>query len=198
MPDYNSCSPVANKTLNPDGSVSTFGGSGILPADAGRARQYKDAAAIANKLLNPDGSVTATLAGVPAWGGITGDMAEQTDLDAALSAKANIYTRQAQGITAGNNIQGMRVRVTAPPAYTSDWSFLTADGQSFVRTDNDFSYFDGQGGEVKIVGDGAVLIDDYVIAAPFLISAIAGSFSNPEFFWRYFDVEDIDQRIGYV
>jgi hypothetical protein len=228
MPDYNNYSPFANKILNPDGSVSTFDGSAVLPADAKRAEQYKNAAPIVNKVLNPDGGVSATLSGDARWGEISGNMQDQTDVntaisdlntavsdletdkadasdvytkgesDAALAAKANVYVRQAQGITAGNNIQGMRVRVAPPAAYVSDWSFLTADGQSFVRTDNNFSYFDGQGDEVKIIEDANILIEDYTIAEPFLISAVSGSFSNPEFFWRYFDVKDIDQRIGYV
>jgi hypothetical protein len=116
---------------------------------------------------------------------------------AADAAKANIFVRQAQGITVGNNIQGMHVRISEPVAYTSDWSFLTADGQSFVRTDNDLRYSDGDT-EMYIVADGKVLVDDFTIVTPFLISAVTGDYSNPEFFWRYFDVKDIDQRIGLV
>lgn len=115
-----------------------------------------------------------------------------------LETKANIFVRQAQGITVGNNIQGMHIRISNPAAYTTDWSFLTGDGQSFVRTDNSFVYYDGQGGEVVFLEDGEVLIDDWAIADPFLISAVTGSYSNPEFFYRYFDIKDLDQRIGYV
>jgi hypothetical protein len=116
----------------------------------------------------------------------------------AIKNKANIYVRQAQGITIGNNIQGMHIKITDPVAYVSDWSFITSDGQSFVRTDNNFSYFDSENVETKIVENGVVLIPDYTIANPFFIDQITGSYSNPEFFFRYFDIKDLDQRIGLV
>jgi hypothetical protein len=61
MDGYGKTSPFANKLLMPDGSVRTFGGDEVLPADEGRARQYGLAAPLANKVLNPDGSVSATL-----------------------------------------------------------------------------------------------------------------------------------------
>jgi hypothetical protein len=119
-------------------------------------------------------------------------------IESELPDKANIYMRQAQGITVGNNIQGMHVKVSADTTYSGTWSFETADGQSFVRNEDGFSYFDAEANETLIFSNNEVLVEDFVIEQPFLISQINGSYSNPEYFWRYFDIKDIDQRIGLV
>jgi hypothetical protein len=137
------------------------------------------------------------LTGLPAPNNAA-DATNKQYVDAVDALKANIFVRQAQGITTGNNIQGMHVRVPTAPAYTTDWSFVTADGQSFTRTDNNFVYRDSGGNETKLLENGVVLIADWTIANPFYISAITGDYSNPEFFYRYFDIKDLDQRIGLV
>jgi hypothetical protein len=61
-----------------------------------------------------------------------------------IKNKANIYVRQAQGITYGNNIQGMHILVPSDFSYSTDWDLGTADGQHFIRTDNNLVYVDSQ------------------------------------------------------
>jgi hypothetical protein len=43
-----------------------------------------------------------------------------------------------------------------------------------------------------------ILIPDYTISETFLISTMTGSFNDANFFYRYFDIKDLDQRIGLV
>ena len=52
MTDYEASMPIANKILNADGSVTTFGGVVILPADATRASEYLSMMPLANKFFN--------------------------------------------------------------------------------------------------------------------------------------------------
>jgi hypothetical protein len=144
-----------------------------------------------------DGDLAASLASGLA-GAQAGIAAERAARELADAGKANIYVRQAQGITIGNNIQGMHVRVPAGFAFASGWEWATDDGQRFARADNGLSYFDGQGGETVIARGGEVEIPDFTISAPFLISSMSGSFNDAGFFYRYFDIRDFDQRIGLV
>lgn len=66
------------------GDSGAGGVTGLVPAPAAG-----DAAA--NKFLKSDGSWTAVAAG-SAWGGITGTLSSQTDLQNALNAKANLVS----------------------------------------------------------------------------------------------------------
>lgn len=55
---YNASQPMADKVLNPDGSLSTINGEEIQPASPLRARQYELSSPIAAKWLLPDGTIT--------------------------------------------------------------------------------------------------------------------------------------------
>lgn len=56
--------------LNPNGSVSTLGGTLISPPSAEGAAEYARRLPIANKFINPDGSVgTAAQQGISSGGG---------------------------------------------------------------------------------------------------------------------------------
>jgi hypothetical protein len=112
--------------------------------------------------------------------------------------KANIYERLAQGITIGNNIQGMHVKPNAPFAYYADWTLTASDGATFVRTDNNLVYTKADSTVVTLVENGVVLIEDYRIDDVFLITSMSGSFTNVNLFYRHFDIKDLDQRIGLV
>ncbi|MCL2462733.1 MAG: collagen-like protein, partial [Defluviitaleaceae bacterium] len=68
MDSYETYSPMANKLLNPDGSVATFGGEAVSGPDASRAAQYETMMPRANKFLNPDGSIS-TLDEITGGGG---------------------------------------------------------------------------------------------------------------------------------
>ncbi|MDR2085763.1 MAG: hypothetical protein LBP72_01155, partial [Dysgonamonadaceae bacterium] len=115
-----------------------------------------------------------------------------------VKSKANIFVRLAQGITIGNNIQGMHIIAKPPFAYFTDWTLTAADGATMVRTDNSFVYTKANGTVVTLVDNGNILINDYVIEEPFLITEMEGSFTNVNLFYRYFDIKDLDQRIGLV
>ena len=60
---YETIAPVADKLLKQDGSIATFAGETLLPADAVRAKEYLNRSAAADKWLRADGSVT-DMAGV--------------------------------------------------------------------------------------------------------------------------------------
>jgi hypothetical protein len=68
MPDYDSYSPLANKLLNPDGSITTFDGTVVTPADETRSRDYLSRTPLANKVVNPDGTITLITSG--GFGGV--------------------------------------------------------------------------------------------------------------------------------
>ncbi|MDR2096020.1 MAG: hypothetical protein LBP76_10965 [Treponema sp.] len=113
-------------------------------------------------------------------------------------SKANIYVRLAQGITIGNNIQGMHVMPKEPFAYYNDWEIAAADGGRFTRTDNSLVYTKADSTVVTLVEDGEVKIADYRIDEEFHIESMTGSFTNVNLFYRHFDIKDLDQRIGLV
>jgi hypothetical protein len=92
----------------------------------------------------------------------------------------------------------MHIKVPSDFTHTTDWTRSTDDNQHFIRTDNDLVYVDSQGNGTYIIQNGIVLIKDYIISEPFLISTMTGSFNDANFFYRYFDVKDLDQRIGLV
>jgi len=58
---YETMSPLADKFLNPDGSVTTASGTGVLPPDTDRAAEYVLRSPMAAKFLLPDGTVVDTL-----------------------------------------------------------------------------------------------------------------------------------------
>lgn len=58
---YGDYTPMADKFLLPDGSITTFDNVEVLPADAARATLYTRRAAAAAKWLLPDGSITSGL-----------------------------------------------------------------------------------------------------------------------------------------
>lgn len=58
---YQQASPVADKLLEPDGSIVTRSGTVIAGPDPQRAQAYLQASPIADKLLAPDGSITTGL-----------------------------------------------------------------------------------------------------------------------------------------
>jgi hypothetical protein len=126
------------------------------------------------------------------------DYASTSAITSALLSKANIYIRLAQGITTGNNIQGMHVLAKDPFAYFNDWTLTSADGQLFTRTDNSLTYTDTNSAVTPIVTNGAVILPEFIIENEFVISNITGSFVNTNLFYRYFDIKDLDQRIGLV
>jgi hypothetical protein len=117
---------------------------------------------------------------------------------AALDKKANIYVRLAQGITIGNNIQGMHIMPKEPFTYYTDWTLTSTDGATFVRTDNSLVYTKADSTVVTIVENGEIKIADYAIQEVFQIAGMGGSFTNTNLFYRYFDIRDLDQRIGLV
>jgi hypothetical protein len=58
MPEiYEEMHPAANKLLNPDGSIQTFGGTKISPPSEQNVKLYESMMPRANKFLNPDGSI---------------------------------------------------------------------------------------------------------------------------------------------
>jgi hypothetical protein len=65
MNAYDASSPLANKVLNPDGSVRTLDGTLVAEPSAEGAAEYARRAPLANKMLNPDGSITE----LPSGGG---------------------------------------------------------------------------------------------------------------------------------
>lgn len=85
--------PIANKLLNPDGSITTLDGTTLYPADEQRAVLWEQAAYIPNKALNPDGSITVlpsartvvtvfdTVAQLLAAPGYEGQLASAKDTD---------------------------------------------------------------------------------------------------------------------
>lgn len=58
---YGDYTPMADKFLLPDGSITTFDNVEVLPADVARATLYTKRAAAAAKWLLPDGSITSGL-----------------------------------------------------------------------------------------------------------------------------------------
>jgi hypothetical protein len=58
--NYENADPIPNKTLNPDGSISTLDGTLVSPANAEGAQRWLLADPIPNKWLNPDGTITST------------------------------------------------------------------------------------------------------------------------------------------
>jgi hypothetical protein len=63
MMDYDDMSPIPDKLLRADGSVTTLAGEVILPADPDRAADYESRAPQAAKWLLPDGSLVSELPG---------------------------------------------------------------------------------------------------------------------------------------
>jgi hypothetical protein len=63
MNTYETASPIADKHLEPDGSMRTSAGASVAPANAEWAARYIQASPIADKWLNPDGTITAGNAG---------------------------------------------------------------------------------------------------------------------------------------
>jgi hypothetical protein len=63
MTNYDTASPLVDKHLAPDGSMSTSAGVSVAPADEVWAQRYVQASPIADKWLNPDGTITAGNAG---------------------------------------------------------------------------------------------------------------------------------------
>lgn len=59
---YDNYPVMPNKFLTPDGSITTFSGVEVAPADADRADRYRQLDVIAMKFLLPDGSIAAALA----------------------------------------------------------------------------------------------------------------------------------------
>jgi hypothetical protein len=69
---YPNADPIANKYLQPDGSIATADGTQVSPPSAEGAQKYLQSDAIANKWLQPDGSITTLpdagrLAKLEAW-----------------------------------------------------------------------------------------------------------------------------------
>lgn len=58
---YDNYSPAANKYLMPDGSIVTFDGVEVLPANADRAKKYNNYSPQVAKWLLPDGSIVNAL-----------------------------------------------------------------------------------------------------------------------------------------
>jgi hypothetical protein len=59
MITYDTASPIADKKLEPDGSMRTSDGTEVAPANTEWAQRYIQASPIADKWLNPDGTITA-------------------------------------------------------------------------------------------------------------------------------------------
>jgi hypothetical protein len=109
-----------------------------------------------------------------------------TAAQAALDKKANIYIRLQQGTTIGNNVQGMHIIPVAPATYTADWSLTSADGASFVRTDNNLIYTKADSTTVTIIENGTILIDDYRIDDVFNVAANDRGFCGGAAFLPFF------------
>lgn len=61
---YETMSPLVNKLLNPDGSITDLDGNELYPPDVERAAEWERRVPIANKVLNANGSIT----GLPGGG----------------------------------------------------------------------------------------------------------------------------------
>jgi hypothetical protein len=150
---------------------------------------------------NDDLETTNKTTKVAAINELVDTKANKATTQAALDKKANIYVRLAQGITVGNNIQGMHIMPSPDPfPYDHDWKWETAAGDYIQRdTATGITYYDSGSGNTTVIVDenNVVLIDDFKIAQQFYISAMTGP-SDANLFYRYFDIRDLDQRIGLV
>jgi hypothetical protein len=117
-------------------------------------------------------------------------------VNTTLPDKANIYKRLAVGITIGNNIKGTHIQAKEPFAYYNDWSYETAGNVKLLRTNNNLDYVDATGVYHRIVNNGSVIIDDYLIDDEFYITSMTGDPVNVNLIYRWFDTADIDQRMG--
>ena len=87
MDDYESRMPIANKVLNPDGSLITFGGELVRGPSESLAATYESFSPMANKFLNPDGSITPLdLGGGSGGGSDPGLAARVTALEIGVAA----------------------------------------------------------------------------------------------------------------
>ncbi|MFP3041911.1 hypothetical protein LQZ19_08825 [Treponema primitia] len=113
-----------------------------------------------------------------------------------LESKANIFIRLAQGITEGNNIKGIHIQPKAPFDYHGDWQLLTAGNVKLTRTNNDLVYTDATGADHILVDEGEILDDNYIITDEFFITENIGPLVNINLLYRWFDMQDFDQRSG--